>query len=79
MQTGGLGTPSGSLRRKQQIKMPKANAINSKSPVIDPALWKKIEVRKIKLVLVTRLSLHVGDSKGIRISGNLCLWENPEY
>ena len=41
MQTGGLGTPSGSLRRKQQIKMPKANAINSKSDVMDAPLWKK--------------------------------------
>lgn len=46
MQIGGLGTPSGSLRRKQQIKMPKANAINSKSPVIDPALWKKYRSKK---------------------------------
>ena len=33
----------------------------------------------MKLVLVTRLSLHIGDSKGIRISRNFCLWENPEY
>ena len=33
----------------------------------------------MKLVLVTRLSLHAGDSKGIRISRNFCLWEIPEY